>query len=253
MKKESPEERASRLLSRRDEIVSQHHKYAIPSEVNTPKRFSHCVDFKAVSWVATKNKSAFDACVAFAAEPAKAAAPLLMGPSGCGKTHLLWATVHEVVNGHRDRLFKWSMDERGSEVALDDRGTVVVKPPTRISVIATNGAEVAHELRGSVKNDSIDAVVGRFRQTDAPSSGYRRVGEPEAHGPVIRVLFIDDIEIMKIGDWLAEELYRIIDYRYAENLPTMFVSNLSAEELRNHIGDRIARRMLDMTKPIVMR
>jgi DNA replication protein DnaC len=254
--KSSAEDWVKRELAHLDERISVNARFANASKISLPKRFGHCTSIKALGWVLERNKPAADTCVAFCENPSTAPAPFLMGPSGCGKTHLLWATASDLYAKQVERLGKWATATREAgekQVAVGQHATLTA--PGRILIEITNGAEVAHELRSSVKDDSIDATVNSFRQIEKRSDGMPSFSapSPDTTGPACKILMIDDIEIMKMGDWLAEELYRIVDYRYAENMPTMFVSNLAPEELRNHLGDRIARRMLDMTKPVVMR
>ncbi|MGH8897630.1 MAG: hypothetical protein ACRDZ4_11545, partial [Egibacteraceae bacterium] len=102
-------------------------------------------------------------------------------------------------------------------------------------LVATDGAEIAHEVRSSVERRNLDAVVARYRQEGLESTRA--------------ALIVDDVEVMKLSDWLHEELYRIFDYRYQQSMPTFVATNLSGDALRNHLGDRIARRILDMTEP----
>lgn len=63
------------------------------------------------------------------------------------------------------------------------------------------------------------------------------------------VLFIDDLWRKKTGrDWVDDELFNIIDWRYTHKLPTIITSNvpLNSED----IDKRIASRLNDMCAPI---
>lgn len=57
------------------------------------------------------------------------------------------------------------------------------------------------------------------------------------------LLILDDIGAEKPTEWVAETLYRIINQRYNDMLPTVFTSNLSLSELAPQIGDRTASRI----------
>lgn len=64
-----------------------------------------------------------------------------------------------------------------------------------------------------------------------------------------QILFIDDLWSRKTGrDWVDDELFDIIDYRYTQKLPTIITSNvpLSSPE----INKRIASRLDEMCAPI---
>lgn len=57
------------------------------------------------------------------------------------------------------------------------------------------------------------------------------------------LLVIDDIGSEKITDFVLESWYTIIDYRYANMLPTLYTSNISIENIACRMGDRIASRL----------
>lgn len=60
------------------------------------------------------------------------------------------------------------------------------------------------------------------------------------------ILFLDDIGSEKVTDWVAETLYRIVNHRYEEMLPTIFTSNLPLLELAERVGDRTVSRITEM-------
>jgi len=200
--------------------------------------------FSELDWITGKDRAAFNYCLEFAnaAENPRSRGPLLMGPSGCGKTHLLWAMARRVAEYTKDRVDRiCTAHWKEMEKELKDGALKAFLPSLpKVEVRVTDGSEMAHELRSSIEKKNLDSVVARFRQTEAVARG--------GHG----FLFVDDVEIAKLSDWLHEELYRIINYRYAEAMPTAFATNLSPDELRDALGDRLARRIVDMTEPFVM-
>jgi hypothetical protein len=64
----------------------------------------------------------------------------------------------------------------------------------------------------------------------------------------IGLLILDDMgaEQVKNSGWVEDRLYQIIGRRHGENLPTLFTSNLSPQELGNKIGERIVWRIVEM-------
>lgn len=60
------------------------------------------------------------------------------------------------------------------------------------------------------------------------------------------VLIIDDLGAEKATEWVSEVLYRIVNKRYEQVLPTVFTSNLAIGELSERVGDRIASRIAEM-------
>jgi DNA replication protein DnaC len=57
------------------------------------------------------------------------------------------------------------------------------------------------------------------------------------------ILIIDDLGSEKLTDYIAQSWYHIIDFRYANLLPTVVTSNLSLDEISMRLGDRVASRL----------
>jgi DNA replication protein DnaC len=75
----------------------------------------------------------------------------------------------------------------------------------------------------------------------------------DAHGitPVNRymripLLLLDDLGAAKASEWTEEITYRVINYRYEQELPTIVTSNLGVPELRDGLGERVASRLREM-------
>jgi len=213
-------------------------------QLTVPRRFFERAQMKTLGVHLTPiGRKALEYCQRWAEAPSGMSGPLLMGKSGTFKTHLLWATartIHDrVYNGIRTKS-QHLIDEAYAQI---DSGELRSPSAFRVQfsyyptldLVVTDGAQIAHDVRSSVERRNLDEVVAKYRQFGK---------EPQA-----AVLLVDDVEVMKLSDWLHEELYRIFDYRYQERMPTLVATNLSTEELRQHLGDRIARRIMDMTEP----
>lgn len=61
-----------------------------------------------------------------------------------------------------------------------------------------------------------------------------------------KLLIIDDLGAEKPTEWVAEILYRIINYRYENELPVIITSNLSLDQLAQRLGDRTASRLTEL-------
>lgn len=212
--------------------------------VTVPTRFADRVDLATLkSLIPPAGRKALDYCLRWLENPAAIPGPLLMGKSGTYKTHLLWAVANELNNRFNAEVKARSQQIIAARNEDVDAGvlwsshhvTVTRGCFPYMNLVVTDGAQIAHDLRGSIEARNLDEVVARYRQFGCPQKST--------------VLFIDDVEVMKLSDWLHEELYRIFDYRYQERMPTFVATNLSTEELRQHLGDRIARRIIDMTEP----
>lgn len=75
--------------------------------------------------------------------------------------------------------------------------------------------------------------------------------KPRDSFKMAQVLFLDDLWRKESGrDWLTDELYTIIDYRYQKGLPVIAKSNISLSDTR--IDGRIADRLNEMCAVICM-
>lgn len=59
-----------------------------------------------------------------------------------------------------------------------------------------------------------------------------------------KLLIIDDIGAERVTAWVRERLVSIINTRVGAGLSTIYTSNLSPEELKEELGDRISSRVL---------
>lgn len=238
-------------------------KRATPT-LHVPARFEEHARLDRLDWIAKKSpvgRRALEHCRRFAEDPKGVKGPLLMGSSGTGKTHLLFGMARRIEERMLEQIEATKAEHaRTIETVIgryhrpwnerDPRPSGEWHPAFPVLRLAvTAGAEIAHDLRSSIDHKNLDAVVARLKQL---ARGDRWGLPPTEETPppgAILVLLVDDIEVSKLSDWLHEELYRIFDFRYAENLPTAIASNLAPGELQAHLGDRITRRLFEMTEP----
>lgn len=57
------------------------------------------------------------------------------------------------------------------------------------------------------------------------------------------LLLVDDVGAFKATEWTAEVLYRVIDRRWSQMLPTLLTTNLTTPELAAALGDRLTSRI----------
>lgn len=67
-----------------------------------------------------------------------------------------------------------------------------------------------------------------------------------------RLLVLDDVGASKSTEWTEEINYRLVNHRYENELPTLFTSNLTPKELAGMVGDRVASRLIEMTRPVAV-
>lgn len=67
------------------------------------------------------------------------------------------------------------------------------------------------------------------------------------------LLVLDDIGASKVTEWTEEVLYRLVNHRYTQVLPTIFTSNVPPAELAGMLGDRVSSRLVGMCTRVVLR
>lgn len=143
---------------------------------------------------------------------------LMHGPAGCGKTHLGCALLRHLMPKYRRSEYDIDPDGPGG----GGQTRRVVKTPIRF----ISAPEALLEIRstfGSSQDVSEKAVVAEFHEN--------------------ALLFIDDIGVEKPSEWATQTLYSIVDGRYCRELPTIFTSNLSLDQIAVRVGDRLASRL----------
>lgn len=60
------------------------------------------------------------------------------------------------------------------------------------------------------------------------------------------LLVLDDLGAERPSEWVEEQLYRVVNYRYTALLPTIVTSNYPFAALKRRIGERITDRLNDM-------
>lgn len=136
----------------------------------------------------------------------------LYGDTGPGKTYIACALVNEII---RRFLPKYG-------------------PHVRYPMVA-NAEAIQNEIFESYK----PAALITTQQVIENYSGYK-------------VLIIDDLGVTKKNEKTDEHFYSIINNRYNAMFQTVVTSNLSLDQLRSHMGDRIASRLSEMCKVIRM-
>lgn len=59
------------------------------------------------------------------------------------------------------------------------------------------------------------------------------------------LLLLDDLGAGKQTDWTGDCLYRLVDHRWFNSLPTIYATNLDLDALKDAVGDRVVSRVLD--------
>lgn len=122
-------------------------------------------------------------------------------------------------------------------------------------VTGPTGTGKTRAAYGAMRALSVSGVTLRWLVTTAadmyaclrPRHGIDSEDEFERYTRV-PVLVIDEMDAVKRSVWIDEVNYRLINYRYEHDLPTMFITNLPPSRLHEAFDDRIVSRMVQMSK-----
>lgn len=59
------------------------------------------------------------------------------------------------------------------------------------------------------------------------------------------LLLVDDLGAGKQTDWTGDSLFRLVDGRWSHQLPTIYSTNLTQQQLADAVGDRVVSRLAD--------
>ncbi len=149
----------------------------------------------------------------------------LVGPPGTGKTRSLWAMVHSM----RKRFM------------ADFIGTEILRQGVADGQYASRRESCDETIaRTLAMGDQLTIIteVGDIR-----AKRYDRAALDEWSGNP-GWLAIDDIGAIEPNEWVREALYHLANERRANNLTTVWTSNLTPQKIRDTFGGAIASRIL---------
>ncbi|WP_242836797.1 ATP-binding protein [Desulfotomaculum nigrificans] len=105
-----------------------------------------------------------------------------------------------------------------------------------VQVLLVNDADIVAELRQgqfAEDNEHFEKLIGSIER--------------------VELLIWDDLGKAKTTEWVLNQYYRIINYRYRMGLPTCFTSNEDMDTLAEKIGDATASRLFAMCRGRLLR
>lgn len=69
----------------------------------------------------------------------------------------------------------------------------------------------------------------------------------------VQLLVLDDLGAAQPTPWTEEINYRLINYRYERELPTVITSNVPTRRLGDNVGERVASRLIEMCTRVVLK
>ncbi len=110
----------------------------------------------------------------------------------------------------------------------------------------------AIEAGYSVAIYSLPRLLARIRRTYDGDAGELSYLEFFRRLTSVDLLHIDDLGAEKRSDWVLEQLYAIVDERYASNRSIMVTTNLKVTALEEQIGARTVSRLAEMCSTLPM-
>ncbi len=108
-------------------------------------------------------------------------------------------------------------------------------------------------FKSGLENEGLYIYLPTF--LDDLRSSYNEEPDPEFMEVLsmmknCKLLIMDDIGAEKSSEWVNERLLSIINTRIMKGLSTIYTSNMSLIEQEEHVGKRIASRIIGSTKEI---
>lgn len=163
-------------------------------------------------------------------------------------------TTEEHEKGITERVFR-GIPPRYHNATLEDNDfkKIMSRP---VYMYGPAGTGKTYTLYGMLKLIRIyrDAEIWNVPEVlaDFRSKFNEKEGESEIIETIStkRILLIDDFGAEKQTEWNTEILYRLINFRYENMLPTFFASNLNLQQLAEKSGDRIVSRIAEMCEVV---
>jgi DNA replication protein DnaC len=127
-------------------------------------------------------------------------------------------------------------------------GDVGTGKTTLAMLVSKKAIEAGH----SVAIYSLPRLLARIRRTydgDAGQLSYLQFFERLTS---VDLLHIDDLGAEKRSDWVLEQLYAIVDERYATNRSIIVTTNMEVSELEEQIGRRTVSRLAEICETLPM-
>lgn len=103
----------------------------------------------------------------------------------------------------------------------------------KIQAVHVNTLEILEEIKATYETDEFGKPTKEIRASEIVNLIK-----------TCEYLSFDDVGTEKSTDWVREKFYEIINHRYENEMPTVFSTNYTIEELQIHLG-RSYRRLIE--------
>jgi len=127
-------------------------------------------------------------------------------------------------------------------------------------LIGNTGSGKTHQAYGAVRALCVSGAACSWTVTTAadfyaalrprPKVDSEEVFERHARAGL---LVLDDLGAAKGTEWNEEVNYRLINYRYEHEKPTLITSNVRPSQLGAVLGERVASRLVEMAQRVVLK
>ncbi|MFF5992596.1 ATP-binding protein [Prauserella flavalba] len=148
---------------------------------------------------------------------------------------------------------------QGAAAAAGPVGVPRITSGPSLLVLGPVGTGKTYEAYGTIRALAASGVRTGWRVATAadiygalrPRHGVDSEAEFERCARV-GVLVLDDLGAAKTSEWVEEINYRLVNWRYERELPTLITSNLPPKDLGAGLGERVASRLAEMTSRVVL-
>jgi DNA replication protein DnaC len=155
------------------------------------------------------------------------------------------------------RSWVWRLRDSAKRADATDRKHIHRGPS--LMLLGRTGCGKTHEAYGALWLLATNPVVMKIEAVSAPDlyAAMRPRFGVDAEAVFDRyakatVLFVDDLGAAKATEWTEEVTYRLVNFRYENEMPTLLTSNVPPQGLAGALGERVASRLTEIAERVVM-
>ncbi|MFC4335189.1 ATP-binding protein [Salininema proteolyticum] len=129
--------------------------------------------------------------------------------------------------------------------------------PPGLLILGSVGVGKTHQAFGALRAAVTGArpvkwaAVSAGAMFDSLRPGDKRDPEKAMNSYLtVPLVLVDDLGAGKTSEWTEDVVFRVIDGRYAAELPVIVTSNGTPVELRERLGDRVVSRLAEMCRRV---